>query len=314
VNPETPSRFSHDWNPIQDTFAYRSLGSLNQAMEASRSSFDWRGMSGGPSTAEVVANKLGIAVPYWAKQGYDWRQILAPAGMGQTGSPQQISAIASTGASATVGILVAMGTIAGPVGAAIAGVIGVANLLVGVFKGCGQTCIDASNIANQVSAALTTNVQTYVNSPVRTISMQAAALNNFTTAWNALVANCQNPSLGTAGQNCISQRQQGACAYKTTPGGWNQVNGVWSYTWPGANNSGPTCWNYFVGYHDPIANDPDVQPDTVVTSPAAGSSTTSTAITSGDTTSTPTVATAAASPDLTPLLLIGGLIALAVIL
>ena len=41
---------------------------------------------------------------------------------------------------------------------------------------------------------------------------------------------------GTAGQACVGDRQQGACHY--------QSNGA--------------CWNWFVGYRDPIANDPHV--------------------------------------------------------
>ena len=41
---------------------------------------------------------------------------------------------------------------------------------------------------------------------------------------------------GSAGVACIADRQQGACHY--------QVNGQ--------------CWNWFTGYHDPIANDPQV--------------------------------------------------------
>ena len=286
---------------------YRSLGALNRA---SRSSFDWRGLASAQSTAEQIAQKLGIPVPQWAKAGYHWSQILRPGAslqkrsrLGQV-STQQISAIASTGASATVGILVAMGTIAGPVGAAIGGLIGVGQLLVGVFKGCGQTCVEATSIVNQVEPVLAQNLETYVASPVRTVSMQAAAINNFETAWNAVVQNCNNPQLLSAGQNCIKDREQGSCAYKTSPGGWQQSNGVYTYQYPGANGSGSACWNWFIGYHDPIANDPDVQPDTAAT---GSTSTTSTAATSSDTASTPSTAlTSSSGPDLLPLLLLGG--------
>ena len=193
--------------------------------------------------------------------------------IGSLGTTQQIAAIASSGASATVGILVALGTIGGPIGAAVGGLIAVSQLLVGIFKGCGATCTEATAIVNQVEPVLKQNLQAYLAASPRTQSLQAAALNNFTTAWNAVVANCSNASLGTAGQNCISQRQQGACAYKTSPGGWQQSGNTWTYVYPGANGSGDTCWNWFIGYHDPIANDPTVMPDTAVTTTSSASDT-----------------------------------------
>jgi len=206
-------------------------------------------------------------------QGLPWLR----GGMGDLGSAasQQINAIVTTGASSTVGILVALGTIGGPIGAAAAGLIAVSSLIVNLFQGCGQTCVVATGDANQVGDALKQNLQTYLASPVHTQSLQAAALNNFNTTWAALVAACSNPSLGAAGQRCISDRAQGSCAYKTTPGGWAQdATGKWAYTYPGANGSGDTCWNYWVGFHDPIANDPTAVPDSAVTSTSASSSAT----------------------------------------
>jgi hypothetical protein len=182
-------------------------------------------------------------------------------GQVQTSSTQTISAIASTGASVTVSTLVALGTITGPVGAAIAGVIAAGMAIASLFKGCGQTCIEASDIANQCETVLQQNLQQYLSAPVHYQSLQTAALNNFTTAWSALTQACGAASLGSAGSNCISERQQGACSYKTTPGGWQQGSSGWTYVYPGANGSGSTCWNWFVGYHDPIANDPTVVPD-----------------------------------------------------
>ena len=184
---------------------------------------------------------------------------------------QSIANVASAGASATVGMLVALGTIGGPVGAAIAGLAALGMQIAEAFGGCGQTCVQASNIANQVEPILQNNVATYLSSPVRYASMQAAAANTFNTAWAALTQNCSNPALGTAGQNCVSDRQRGACTWKTSPGGWTQAaDGSWSFVPYGAAGSGSNCWNWFVGYLDPITNDPEVQPD-----PVSGSSTAS---------------------------------------
>ena len=161
---------------------------------------------------------------------------------------------------ATTGSLIAAlagaGPLAGPIGAAVGAVAGI---LVQVFKGCGQTCVQATSIANQVEPVLAQNLAAYIAEPVHYASLQAAALNNFDTAWAALVQNCSNPALAAAGQNCIGDRQRGSCAYKTSPGGWSGK----TYMPPGANGSGSACWNWFVGYRDPIANDPNVVPDPI---------------------------------------------------
>jgi hypothetical protein len=167
-------------------------------------------------------------------------------------------------------MLVAMGTIGGPVGIAISGLIAVGLALTKVFSGCGQTCVQASNIANQVEPILQENLNQYLSAPVRYASMQAAAANNFQTAWNALAQNCANPQLAQAGQRCISDRQRGACTWKTSAGGWTQsAGGSWSYIAPGPDGSGSTCWDWFLGYLDPILNDPEVVPDPIPGAAAA---------------------------------------------
>jgi|SRR5579863_6815394 len=184
----------------------------------------------------------------------------------------QNATIANSAASAlsVTGTLVAGLTaipIIGPIAGALAAI---GTLLANIFSGCGNTCVEASNIANQVGDALAQNLTTYLSSPVHYASLQAAALNNFDAAWASLVQACSSPSLGSAGQACISDRQRGACKWKASPGGWVQASdGSWSYTPWGAAGSGTACWNYFIGMRDPIANDPTVVPDPT---PAAAAS------------------------------------------
>lgn len=195
-------------------------------------------------------------------------RLVIPSGLGAL-SPGSISiANSAASAAALTGTMVAVLAsipIAGPIAAAVAGV---GLLLANVFSGCGQTCVEASNLANQAEPLLLQNLQTYLSAPVHYASLQAATLNNFALTWQALVSACSNPQLGSAGQSCIADRQQGGCHYQTSPGGWSQdASGVWRYTYPGAQGSGSACWNWFVGYHDPIANDPTVVPDPV---PGAG--------------------------------------------
>jgi len=227
--------------------------------------------------------------------GYDPKGLGAPI-LGAAATAEQI---ASSGAGLTTAMLVAFSVIPGPIGAAVGALIGLASTIASMFGGCGQTCIQASNIANQVEPALQQNLKEYLAAPVHYASLQKAALNNFDTAWSALTQACGNPQLQTAGQNCIADRQQGACHYKTSQGGWN--NGT--YTYPGTSGSGSTCWNWFVGYRDPIANDPTVVPDPV------RSSASSSGVTSATGTSVSNVA------GISPALLIGGaLLVLAMLL
>lgn len=182
-----------------------------------------------------------------------------------------IASIAASGASLASGTLVAMGAIAGPVGVAIGGLITLGLQLANVFSGCGQTCVEATSIANQVGALLTQMFNTYMAAPVHYQSMQTAYLQQWDAAWQALEQACSNPQLGAAGQRCITDRQRGSCKWHTSPGGWQQTNGTWNYVAPGADGSGSTCWDWFVGTRDPVANDPTVVPDPSPASAAASS-------------------------------------------
>jgi hypothetical protein len=201
-------------------------------------------------------------------------------GLGQASTVQTAESIAATGATLTTSILVLMGTITGPVGAVIAGVIGIALAIASTFKGCGVTCTDASNYANQVEPLLNQNLQTYLSSPIRTVSMQAAAVNNYNTAIASLEQACGQAALGKAGQNCIDERvNASSCQWKAQAGGWvTNADGTCTYTPWGASGSGSSCWNWVIGYLDPITNDPCVQPDSVLTSSAgtAGTDTSAT--------------------------------------
>ena len=94
----------------------------------------------------------------------------------------------------------------------------------------------ASAFVNEIEADyLRPNVARWRALPAdqKTQSAQAAALNVFTQGWNAVIQYCSNPALTSGGIHCIDDRQRGG-----------------KYDW----------WNYF---YDPIANDPNVQPDVI---------------------------------------------------
>ena len=120
---------------------------------------------------------------------------------------------------------------------AIAGAVATLLATFGVGSGCGETCVLSTKYANDAEKLLQQNHDAYFAHPApRDPSLQKFHLMAFDTIWNDLVQQCSNPSLGNAGKRCISDRQRGACVWKS--------NGQ--------------CWNWFLGYRDNIASDPDV--------------------------------------------------------
>jgi len=164
--------------------------------------------------------------------------------------------LASGGVASILGITAAAAV---PIiGAALAGITTLVTTLI-ANSGCGQTCIETSQWANQAEPVLAKNILAYFALPTpRTQSQQNAALANFLATWQALVNACGQPGTGDAGKRCISDRQSGACTWKQTT--TSPLLGI-----PGEPQPGE-CWNWWSGYHDPIANDPDVVPDYVASS------------------------------------------------
>lgn len=151
-------------------------------------------------------------------------------GLGATSTTQGI--MASVG-----GTVMSVAPYTGPAAPFVLAAGAVTELLaaVGIGGGCGQTCITASQYANQVEPILQQNLKNYqALAAPRGKSVQQAALSVFDQAWTGLVQACSNPALGSAGKRCISDRQAGACTWKDAHG---------------------NCWNWFSGYRDPIAND-----------------------------------------------------------
>lgn len=195
-----------------------------------------------------------------------------PRGMGDAAQGiQQLSgaaspAIAAAAAPSVAGILGVGTAVAVPlIGAAIVGItIGVIELLK-LAKGCGQSCIMTSQWANQAEELLKQNIAAYFALPVpRPISARNAAINNFNVIWAQLEQLCGQPGTQAAGQRCISDRQRGACV-------WKQRADSPLLKYPGEPQPGD-CWNWFSGYLDPIANDPNVAPDSIVSNALSSAS------------------------------------------
>lgn len=145
--------------------------------------------------------------------------------------------------------LIAVSGATGPAAPFVAAAGGVAELVGAVanlFSGCGQTCVQATSIVNQAEPYFRQLTQTYLACPGRTTADQQNFLAVFSQMWQQIVNSCGNPQLGQAGQNCINDRGPNGCTWKTTAG---QVG------LDGKVFSAGECWNWWVGYYDPIAND-----------------------------------------------------------
>jgi hypothetical protein len=197
-----------------------------------------------------------------------------------------LGTLTSGGATAILGITSAAVPV---IGAALMGAVTLVQYLV-ANSGCGQTCIETSQWANQAAAALQQVLDGYFALPApRTKAQQAVALAAFDGIWHQLQQACGQPGTGNAGVRCISDRQRGACTWKQ----------AYAPVYPGEPNIGE-CWNWFNGYRDPIANDPTV-PDPTPTVDSVVSSV-------SDDLSSFLPATAAGGSSVLPALLIGGLV------
>lgn len=134
--------------------------------------------------------------------------------------------------------IMALSPLAGPLApfVALAGlaVSGLSNLFASAFSGCGQTCVQASQLVDKVWLDYwKPNLAAYMALPVRNKAAQDAALAVFDYGWSMILQGCGDPALGDAGRRCISERDRGG------------------------------IYDGFAVYRDPIANDPLVIPNPV---------------------------------------------------
>lgn len=149
--------------------------------------------------------------------------------------------------------LMAAAPFAGPAAPFLSLAAGLVGPIGSMFKGCGNTCVEATKIADQAQFALEQVRDKYFAQPVRYKASQVAALYAVEQVIGYINQACGNPALGAAGQRCISER--------TVRGG----TAPWCPTGRGCD--------YWTEYYDPIANDPDVVPDpqgTAVSGAGAG--------------------------------------------
>lgn len=179
------------------------------------------------------------------------------AGLGQSGGQMGASIIA-TAASADPE----------PISKAI---LTVGALITSFFSHPDYSKIATTEIVNQAEVLLKNNLTAWQSLPAaeKNSATQQAALENFDSVWTQVEQACLGGNYGSAGNACLADRQQGACHF--------QANGQ--------------CWNWFIGYRDPIANDPAVAANmaapssgTISTGPIVTAAAAAAGVTGGDST------------------------------
>ena len=126
-------------------------------------------------------------------------------GLGATGLQTGISAGGAVGGAA-------IGTfIGGPIGTVVGAAIGVAASAISSLFTPDYKKIYATNDVNAIAAQMQKNLDGWKALPVsaKVPAVQQFFETNYNNLWANLVKECSDPSLGTAGQNCISDRQPG---------------------------------------------------------------------------------------------------------
>lgn len=178
-----------------------------------------------------------------------------PWGMGDF-NPAAIPASITQGAGTAIGTgsdvagaisggLVLASAFTGPVAPFLMAAASLVGPIASMFKGCGQTCVEATKIADQAGAALQGLHDQYWALPVHYRSAQSAFIDAFNQIVNYVRQACGNPALGDAGQRCMSERI---------------VRGGTAPWCPTADHRG--C-DWYTTMYDPVANDPNVVPDPV---------------------------------------------------
>lgn len=165
----------------------------------------------------------------------------------------------STGSGQAANFLNTVAPFTGPAAPFVAAAGAVASMVsqvAAMFQGCGQTCVETSDAANQAGAIATQIRDNYLAEPVHYASLQQIAVDGIQKIFAQLQQVCSNPAMGAAGQRCISER--------LVKGG----TAPWCPTSTGCD--------WITVILDPVLNDPDVVPD-----PTTASSIVSTLTSSG---------------------------------
>jgi hypothetical protein len=197
----------------------------------------------------------------WVKCGYG----MPVAGIGSIGASAPVAGT-QQGDAALIGsnLMTVAGALArNPATAIAAPFVAVAGALANIVSlfGPNPNNTYATEVVNQVEAdVLQPNLSAWqaLATADKTLVNQAAAVAVFNGGWGYVLSACNNPALGSAGINCLKDRQRGG------------------------------KFDWFKLYLDPIQTDPAPAANAALAAEAAATSTTTTTNPDGTTTTTPT--------------------------
>jgi hypothetical protein len=180
-----------------------------------------------------------LALEPWRLRGLGANTLPVSTGV-EEGTAAALTAVAST-------LAIASASPPSPATPFLLAAAGIATLLakLGVGSGCGQTCIQATAVVNQAEPALLANIQQYEAGQIS----QEQAIATFNNVWQGIQVSC-SAIPGQAGQDCVTDRQQGSCK-------WKQTTDSPLLGYPGEPQPGD-CWNWFSGYYTPLTLPPFV--------------------------------------------------------
>lgn len=184
----------------------------------------------------------GMLTNWGQKPATNWGNVAT--GGAIAGTFAGIQTALTTGSVVQGGIMAGLSAAAmipGPQQPFIIAAAALAGPIMQMFKGCGKTCVQATEIANQAEQALVKIKDDYLSQPVRTRSSQLVAIHIFDDVLGKMYQACSNPALVVAGQKCVSER--------LVRGG----TAPWCPTGTGCD--------WLTLYRDPIANDTGVVDD-----------------------------------------------------
>jgi hypothetical protein len=165
-----------------------------------------------------------------------------------------------------------------PIAGAVLAVAGAMADIVSMF-GPNPNNTYATEVVNQVEAdVMQPNLAAWQSGPTanKTLANQAAAEANFNSGWAYVLSACNNSALGSAGINCIKDRQRGG------------------------------KFDWFKLYYDPIATDPAPAANALASASAATAAGTGTGTNPIDTAVSSITASTGLSPLVLGMILIGG--------
>lgn len=129
-----------------------------------------------------------------------------------------------------VGGLMAAAPFTGPAAPFVLAAASLIGPVASMFKGCGQTCTQATTIANNAAAAAQSLLERWNATPVKYRSIQKAYLAAQQDVWNYLEGSCRKIG-GQGGAQCVADRQRGG------------------------------KYDFFIHFVDPVANETDIVDD-----------------------------------------------------